>query len=115
MDDKTKVVVRSPDGVELEVSDMEFTINGRPVGTVEEIVSNVETGERTEVVDLDLVKVVENNIAVCGATTLNAIRGAFTQAFFELTGPARRAKAPHQYRSDLLGNGMPRKRGKGKY
>lgn len=32
-----------------------------------------------------------------------------------LTAEARRNVAPHPHRPDLRGNGMPRKRGKGKY
>jgi len=42
------------------------------------------------------------------------IKGVFMTAIDDLTGPARRAKAPHQFRPDLRGNGTPRKRGKGK-
>ena len=109
------MTLRAPDGTEMEVSDVEFTVESISGRTLKEVRIDEKTGERTEVVELDLVKVVENNIAVLGVVTRNAIQATFRQVVLDLTGPARRKKAPHQYRPDLRGSGMPRKRGKGKY
>lgn len=93
---KRTAIARLPDGTEVEVSDVSLEIRNKSVD------------------EIDTDELLANNIKVQGSITLGAIHTAYRDAFRALTGEARRNAAPHKFRPDLRGSGMPRKRGKGK-
>lgn len=91
-----RATARLPDGTTLEVTDLSVVIT------------------RPEIEDDFTAIVTDSDLRDAGERVLAEFSSAVGKAMITLTAEERAKTAPHQHRPELRGDGLPRKRGKGK-